>query len=89
MNKEHVNMAFYRPEDWSRLLSIVDDKEVFHDTWEQWHKQYQSSKKQLESQGIRINDVIVNIDDLLRFCFQNGINNDGNARSRFVAQLNI
>ncbi|MEQ8546546.1 MAG: hypothetical protein RIC03_01480, partial [Cyclobacteriaceae bacterium] len=29
MNKEHVNMAFYWPEDWSRLLSIVDDKEVF------------------------------------------------------------
>lgn len=82
-------MAFYRPEDWSRLLSIVDDKEVFHDTWEQWHQQYQSSKKQLESEGLIVNDVVVNIDDLISFCFQYGIKNVGKARSRFVAQIII
>lgn len=82
-------MAFYRPEDWSRLLSIIDDKEVFHDTWEQWHNEYQISKKQLESHGLKINDVVVNIDDLIRFCFQNGIKNDGKARARFVAQIKL
>lgn len=82
-------MAFYKPEDWSRLLAIVDDKEVFHYTWEQWHNQYQASKKQLESQGLNINDVVVNVDDLIRFCFQNGIKNDGKARSQFVAQINF
>ncbi|MBZ0245860.1 MAG: hypothetical protein K8H85_07935 [Cyclobacteriaceae bacterium] len=89
MNRKHVNMAFYKPEYWSRLLSIVDDKEVFHDTWEQWFQQYQSSKKQLESEMLKVNDVVISIDDLISFCFQNGVKNDGKARSRFVAQIII
>ena len=89
MIQKYVNMAFCRREDWSRLLSIVDDKEVFHDTWEQWYQQYQTSKKHLESEGLKVNDVVINIDELIRFCFQNGIKNDGKARSRFVSQINI
>lgn len=89
MRQKYVNMAFYRPEDWNRLLSIVDDREVFHETWEQWHQQYQTSKKHLQSQGLKVNDVIINLDELIRFCFQNGIKNDGKARSRFVSQINL
>lgn len=88
MNK-NVNMAFYRSEDWSRLLSIVDDRHVFHDTWEEWHQQYQKSKKQLTSQGFKVKDVVVNLDELISFCFLKGIKNDGEARSRFVTQINI
>lgn len=70
MSKKNVNMAFYRPEGWNRLLSIIDDKEVFHDTSEQWHKQCQTSKKQLESQGFAVNDLVVGINDLIRFAFK-------------------
>ncbi|HRK54269.1 MAG TPA: hypothetical protein PK185_10160 [Cyclobacteriaceae bacterium] len=65
MNRKHVNMAFYKPEDWSRLLSIV------------------------ESEMLKVNDVVISIDDLISFCFQNGVKNDGKARSRFVAQIII
>jgi hypothetical protein len=89
MNSKYVKLAYYRPEDWARLLSIIEDKETFHDTWEEWHKQYQSAKKQLEAQGIKTKDAVVNIDDLISFCFQKGIRNDGKARSTFVAQLDI
>lgn len=88
MEKNSVNMAFYKPEDWKRLLAIVDDREVFHDTWEEWHKQFQTSKKQLESKGFKVNEVVVSLDELVRFCFQNGFKNDGQARSRFVARMN-
>lgn len=89
MHEKILNMAFYRTEDWSRLLSIVDDRHVFHDTWEKWHQQYQKSKKQLRTQGFKVKDVVVNIDDLIRFCFLKGIKNDCKARSRFVSQINI
>ena len=81
-------MAFYQPEDWNRLRSIVDDKEVFHDAWEQWHKQYLTTKKQLQSEGLKVNEVVVDIDELIRFCFLKGIKNTGQARSLFVAQIN-
>ena len=83
---ENTSLLF---KDYPEISTIVDDKEVFHDTWEQWHNRYQASKKQLESQGLKINDVVINIDDLIRFCFQNGIKNDGKARSQFVAQINF
>lgn len=82
-------MAFYQPEDWNRLIFIVDDKEVFHDTWEQWHEQYLIAKRHLESDGIKVNDVSIVIDELIRFCFQKGIKNDGKARSQFVSQINL
>ncbi|MFT6827393.1 MAG: hypothetical protein ACI9Z3_002197 [Roseivirga sp.] len=83
-----VNMAYYHPKDWSHLLSIVDDKEVFHETWEEWHKQYLITKRHLESEGLKVSDVVVEIDELISFCFRRGIKNDAKARSHFVSLIN-
>ena len=84
--KKQINLAFYRQEDWNRLLSIVDDKEVFHETWEEWHRSYQATKRRLESDGLTVNEIVVDLDSLVRFCYQRGIKNDGKARSQFAAQ---
>ncbi len=78
-------MAFYRPEDWQRLLSIADDREKLHNTWDEWHQEYQKTRKFLASEGFEVNEVVVDIDKLIGFCFQNGIRNDGKARSQFVS----
>ena len=87
MPKRSVNIAYYRAEDWLRLRSIIDDKDSFHDSWSSWKQEYEKVRRGLKSQGFIVNEVVVDLDELIRFCFQNGIKNDGQARSRFVSQI--
>ena len=37
-----VKIAYYRKEDWKKLLEIIDDKESMHETWNQWFKAFTS-----------------------------------------------
>ena len=88
MSHRDFNIAYYRPEDWARLLSIIDDRESFHETWEERHAAYLDTKKNLQSMGLVVHPLVVDLDELVRFCFQRGLKNDGPARSTFVSGAN-
>ncbi len=79
-----INLAFYKEKDWSRFLESIDDRDSMHDTWEEWHKAYQKTKKTLIEQGHIVNDYVVDIDELINYCTIRRIKNDGKARSQFV-----
>lgn len=81
-----INMAYYKEKDWKRFLESIDDRESMHDTWKDWHKAYLKKKKILISQGFKVNDFVVDIDELRNYCMMKGIKNDGKARSQFVAK---
>ncbi len=80
-----INLAYYREADWERFLESIDDRESMHATWKDWHKAYLKTKKVLISQGLKVNDFVVDIDELQNYCILKGIKNDGKARSQFVA----
>lgn len=44
------NIAYYNEKDWERFLESIDDRDSMHDTWEDWHKAYLKTKKELISQ---------------------------------------
>jgi hypothetical protein len=79
-----VNLAYYRKEDWDYFLSIIDDRENMHETWEEWFKAYTKLKVKLMSEGFFIKEVTVNIRELMAYCMTRNIKNDGAARSQFV-----
>ena len=83
-NMEGVNLTFYKEEDWDGFLESIDDRDSMHDTWKEWHKAYQKTKKGLIAKGFIVNDFVVDIDELINYCKIRKIKNDGKARSKFA-----
>ena len=84
MKNTSLKIAYYRREDWEILKQTADDKDVFHDTWDDWLKFIQEAKADYEKQGFRPVFQLVNLDELDLFCKLNGFKNDSRARSCFV-----
>lgn len=79
-----INLAYYKEKHWKRFLESIDDRESMHDTWKDWHKAYLKTKKELILQGFKVNDFVIDIDELEGYCAMRGIKNDGKARSQFL-----
>ena len=79
-----IAIAYYRKEDWERFLQMVDDKKGMHETWDEWLKAFEKTKRQIEEEGFSVRPVIVDIDELNHYCKIRGIKNDGKARSTFI-----
>jgi hypothetical protein len=79
-----VKLAYYRKKDWKRFVNIIDDRESMHETWYDWHKGYEKAKRDLINQGFEVVDIVVDLDELMKYCKLKGIKNDGSARSQFV-----
>ena len=80
-----VNLAYYRKKDWGKFLKLIDDPENMHETWKEWHKTYLKTKLSLTSQGLTVNDFVVDLNELRNFCLTKGLKIDGKARSQFVS----
>jgi len=81
-----VKIAYYRKEDWKKLLEIIDDKKSMHESWNQWFKAFTKAKKDLMSKGFTVVDIEIDLDELNNYCILNRIKNNGKARSQFVQQ---
>ncbi|GEM_PF-2905549 len=46
-----INLAYYRKKDWYRFIKIIDDRFSKHDTWHEWHKDFQKTKRNLINHG--------------------------------------
>ena len=82
-----INLAYYNKKDWKRFLESIDDRSSMHGTWEEWHKAFLKTKKELISQGFVVKDCIVDLDNLIIFCKMKGIKNNGKARSQFISNM--
>jgi hypothetical protein len=85
----NINLAYYRKKDWDRLLNTADDRDTMHDTWEEWHKLFLKTKNDLASKGYAVSNIVIDIDELNRYCKERGLKNDGEARSQFAAEMGI
>jgi hypothetical protein len=79
-----IKLAYYKKNDWKRFVKIIDDRESMHDTWHDWHKDFEKIKRDLTNQGFVVVDIIVDLDELTEYCRLRGIKNNGKARSQFV-----
>lgn len=79
-----INLAYYRRKDWKRFIRMIDDRESMHDSWHAWYKDIEKTKQDLLALGFEVVEVEVDLDELKEYCEQQGIKNDGTARSQFV-----
>jgi len=81
-----VNVAYYEKKDYDRFLSIIDDRDNVHDSWEEWFLTFMKMNEYLKSQGLFVKVVTVDLDELIKYCADRKIKNNGAARSQFVVE---
>jgi len=79
-----VSIAWYRPEQWPRLLEVSIDGDRLHKTYEQWLDFTNDLVADIESNGQSVIKVEVDVEELTAWCKQQGLSLDGDARAEFV-----
>lgn len=82
-----IKLAYYRKEDWEKLMNSIVDRESMHDTWEEWNRDYNKVKARVKREGFVVHEMTIDIDDLNRYCMDRKLPNNGKTRSRYVQQL--
>ncbi len=83
---KQVGVARYTKEHWPRWLEIVDDRDNWEDTFEEWERRAKDMVSRLRLAGLEVVWVDLEPDSFSRWCRSRGYRNDGEARSRFAAE---
>ena len=78
-------MAWYRREDYDRLLSIFEDADNLPTTYDKWLASAEKGLKHLKGQGIFTVKVIIDPDQFPGWCSANGYKINSDARKRFAS----
>jgi hypothetical protein len=81
-----VGLARYRKDQWQRWLDVVDDRQVWEESYERWHGQAEVMAERLRRAGLEIVWVDLDVDELAAWCKSRGYCNDSEARSRYAAE---
>jgi len=63
-----VGMAWYRPEQWDRLRQISGDVNELEETYEEWLSIATQKIAELQPQGMEIEKVEIDINELQTYC---------------------
>ena len=67
-----LNVAWYRPEQWAQLISVIADPEYLGDDYVAWRKVADKNTKMLELMGHVVNKFDVDVDELVAWCQAQG-----------------
>lgn len=81
-----IAIVWYRSEQWQRVRDIAVDADEMESNYLEWLKQAEEKFKQLESSGVRVEKVDIDSEKLVLWCNERGLENDGQARSRYAAE---
>lgn len=81
-----LGVAWYRPEQWNRLLEIAADRDGLEDTYEEWLRFAERSLPQLSRHGILPQKVDIDVEELLQWCNDQNCPVNASARVKFVAE---
>jgi diphthamide synthase (EF-2-diphthine--ammonia ligase) len=78
--------AWYRSEQWTRLLEAASDRQALEPTYAEWQSNAQKAIADLTRQGIEIRKVDIDLDELLAWCRGKKCSVDAEARAAFTAE---
>ena len=79
-----MGVAWYRPEQWERLLEISSDYQELEDTFEEWKVMAEKNLRKLSQHGYVIRKVDIDVEELLSWCNLNHRPVDGDSRTEFT-----
>jgi hypothetical protein len=82
-----VGVAWYGPEQWSRLRKVADDPEALEETYAEWLAVAENAIRDLKKAGVSIEKVPIDTEELVAWCNANGRSINGEARAAFAGEL--
>ena len=79
-------IATYNPAQWKTLIETAADSDRLEDTWEEWQANKEKLTMELRARGLSFVEIELDVDEINRFCAEEGIPNDGHARARLAAR---
>jgi hypothetical protein len=79
-----LGIAWYRRDQWAQLLSDFADARHMHKTWDEWRRAAENGIEQLSRRGRIIYPVLLDAEEITRYCHERGLPNIGKTRLRLV-----
>lgn len=79
-----VPFAWWRPDNYARVLEISVDKENLWPTFREWRNAAQKGFDQLRADGLPVVKVMIDPEELLKWATAEGRAIDGKARAEFA-----
>ena len=83
-NKMVMGVAWYRRDQWDRLLEISSDRAELEDTYDEWKAVAEENLGNLAKHGYKLRKVEIDVEELLIWCNSQNRAVDGDARSEFT-----
>ncbi|MGD8985944.1 MAG: hypothetical protein PVI53_18100 [Desulfobacteraceae bacterium] len=79
-----MGVAWYRRQQWGRLLEISSDRDELENTYDEWKAMAEENLSILARQGYVLRKIDIDVEELLRWCKLQNRPVDGNARTEFT-----
>lgn len=78
-----AGIAWYKRADYSRILEIMDDREVFSPTFDKWQSKAEDTERQMKARGFVVVRAHIDPEHFAAWCAANDLNVDAKARTRW------
>ena len=79
-------LAWYKPEQWSRLREVSVDRDDLEDTFQEWVTGAEALSQAMREAGMHVEQVEIDVDDLVDWCRRNKRPVDSAARSELAIE---
>ena len=83
-NTAKVGLAWFRREQWDRLLEVSDDRDDLEETFDEWVQVAKQRCDELRSSGYDVKKVDVDMEELVSWCLAQGTPVNAKARAEFA-----
>ena len=84
-NIRALGIPWFRADTWPRLLEIAGDREELFDRFEDWEKYAEARFAELKAEGVPVEKVYIDPDELLAWCRARGRKVEAGERAEFAA----
>jgi hypothetical protein len=81
-----VGVAWYRREDYDRLLTVFSDADKLAGTYDDWLAQATAFEERESKRGVRFIRVVIDPDEFPAWCKSQGLDVNAKARMRFASE---
>ena len=79
-----MGVAWYRRDQWDRLLEISSDRAELEDTYDEWKAVAEENMGNLAQHGYKLCKVEIDVEELFIWCNSQNRAVDGDARTEFT-----
>jgi len=83
--KQILAIAWFRSEQWERLLSVSSDQSSLEGSYEEWRVNAEEQIAGLQAEGFEVKKIEVDVEELVNWCRIKNVPIDGGSRSEFAA----